>query len=136
MSTPETTSTPRTYRQWDRQQPLSPDRLDEGVRGVDPDEHQHEEEQHHHRAGVDDHLDDGEERGVEGDVEHGQAQHHRGEEQRTVNGLPHEDQPERGDHRDGAGDPEGDHDPLSWPATDAAPPPLSDVLALTRPAPR
>ena len=40
----------------DREDPLATDRLHEGVRGVDADEHQHEQEQHQDRAGVDDDL--------------------------------------------------------------------------------
>jgi hypothetical protein len=42
---------------------LALDRLDQRVRGVDPDEHEHEEEQHHDGAGVDEDLHDAEEVG-------------------------------------------------------------------------
>ena len=49
----------------DRHHPLAPDRLHHRVGGVDADQHQHEEEQHQDRAGVDDDLHREEERRVE-----------------------------------------------------------------------
>ena len=49
----------------DRQDPLALDRLDDRVGGVDADQHQHEQEQHQDRAGVDDDLHREEERRVE-----------------------------------------------------------------------
>ena len=46
----------------ERRQPLAAQHLDQGVAGVHADEHQHEQEQRHDRAGVDDDLHRGEER--------------------------------------------------------------------------
>ena len=93
----------------DRQHPLAADRLDHRVGGVDADQHQHEEEQHQDRAGVDDDLHREEERRVEGGVQHGQADHHHGQQQRGVHGLADEQDAERGEHHDRRQDPEGDH---------------------------
>ncbi len=61
------------------------------VARVDAEQHDDEQEQHHDRAGVDDHLHDGHEVGPEGDELHGDA------EQR-------QDQAERGVHRVAQGD--------------------------------
>ena len=57
----------------DRRQPLPAHRLDERVGRVDADDHQHEQEQHHDRAGVDDDLGHAEERRLLRDVEHREA---------------------------------------------------------------
>jgi hypothetical protein len=38
-------------------------------------EHDHEQEEHHHRAGVDEHLDRGDELRIEQDVDGGQREH-------------------------------------------------------------
>ena len=48
---------------------LAAEGLDQGVGGVDADQHEHEQEQHHDGAGVDDDLDDAEEVAVLRDVE-------------------------------------------------------------------
>ena len=48
---------------------LALDRLDQGVGGVDADQHEDEQEEHHHRAGVDEHLHGAEELGALDDVE-------------------------------------------------------------------
>ena len=57
---PAATPSPRPSS--DGGQPLALDRLDQRVGGVDADQHEHEQEQHHDRAGVDDDLHDAEER--------------------------------------------------------------------------
>ena len=59
----------------DRERPLHRDRLDPQVLGaVDAEQHDDEQEQHDDRAGVDDHLHRGEEVGVLGDEQHGDAE--------------------------------------------------------------
>ena len=88
---------------------LAADRLDDRVGRVHADQHQHEEEQHQDRAGVDDDLHGEEERRVERGVEHREADHHDGQQQRGVHGLAHEQDAERGQHHDRREDPEGDH---------------------------
>ena len=90
-----------------RQHPLAADRLDDRVGGVDADQHQHEEEEHQDRAGVDDDLDDEQERRVEDEVQHRQADHHDRKQQRGMHGLAHEQEAERGGDHDRGEDPEG-----------------------------
>ena len=93
----------------DRQHALAADRLDDRVGGVDADQHQHEQEEHQDRAGVDDDLHREEERRVEHGVQHRQADHHDGQQQRGVHGLADEEDAERGEHHDRREDPEGGH---------------------------
>ena len=59
---------------------------------VDADEHEDEQEEHHHGAGVDDHLDDPEEHRVLRDVEERQRDHHDDHGERGVHGLLGEQQ--------------------------------------------
>ena len=115
----------------DREQPLASDRLDHRVGGVDADQHQHEEEQHQDRAGVDDDLHREEERRLQGGVQDRQRDHHDGQQQRGVHGLAHEQDPERGQHHDRREDVEGDHgaaSPIS--GSDAVPVAGSGSLVL------
>jgi hypothetical protein len=88
--------------------PLTAQGLDQRVGRVHADEHQDEQEQHHHGAGVDDDLDDAEERSVLGQVEHGQREHGQGEQERRVHRLLGGEHAERGEHRHGGQDPERD----------------------------
>ena len=90
-----------------RHRALAADRLHHRVGGVDADQHQHEEEQHQDGAGVDDDLHGEEERRVQDGVQHGEADHHDGEQQRGVHGLADEQDAERGHHHDRGEDPEG-----------------------------
>ena len=86
---------------------LAADRLHHRVGGVDADEHHDEEEEHQDRAGVDDDLDREEERRLEGQVEHREADHHHGQQQRRVHGLAHEQHAQRRGDDDGCEQPEG-----------------------------
>ena len=95
----------RRYRRG-RPQPLAPDGLHQRIGRVDADQHEHEEEQHHDRAGVDDDLHEGEERRALHGVHDRQREHHDREQQRAVHGLPHEDHAERGGDREDREDPE------------------------------
>ena len=103
---PAISSTPKPMPDDDRRDALAAHGLDQRVGGVDADEHQHEQEQHHDRAGVDDDLHDAEERRVLGDVEHRQRDHRHRQEHRRVHRLAARHHAERADHRDGAEDPE------------------------------
>jgi hypothetical protein len=85
---------------------LALDGLDQGVRGVHADQHQDEQEQHHHGAGVDEHLDDAEELGTLDDVEDAEDDHHQRDRDRRVHGLLGEHQAQGGDDRHRAEDPE------------------------------
>ena len=73
------------------------------VGGVDADHHEDEEEHHEDRAGVDGHLDDAHERGLEHGVEERQAHHVGDDADGRVDGAPGDEQPEdgQGDHDDG-----------------------------------
>jgi hypothetical protein len=88
--------------------PLSPDRLGERVGGVDADEHEDEQEEHHHRAGVDEDLDDAEELRLRGEVEHAEVDHDEGHAQRGVDRLAGEEQPEGPQDHERCDDPEQD----------------------------
>ena len=74
---------------------------------VDADQHQHEQEQHQDRAGVDDDLDDEQERRVLGRVLHGQRDHHRGQAERGVHRLAGQDHAERAQDHHRRQQPEG-----------------------------
>src|ERR1051325_1010480 len=63
-------------------------------------QHDHEEEEDHDCAGVDDHLQRGEERGVEQDVHHGQGEERRHERQRADHRVAVQHDDEREDQRD------------------------------------
>jgi len=78
------------------------------VRGVPADQHQHEQEQHHDRAGVDDDLHEAQERRLLHQVQHAQAEHGEHQEQRRVHGVPGEDHAEPAAERHRAEDPERD----------------------------
>ena len=68
-----------------RQRALDRERLDRQVVGlVDAEQHDHEQEQHDDRAGVDDHLHGGEEVGLEGDEVDGDAEQREHERERGV----------------------------------------------------
>jgi hypothetical protein len=88
--------------------PLPPKRLHQGVGGVDADQHEDEQEQHHHGTGVDHDLHDTEERRILRQVHHREAQHRHGQQQRTVDGLLHEQHARGRDHRQRSQQPE-DH---------------------------
>ena len=87
--------------------PVPLDGLDHRVGGRDADQHEHEEEQHQDRAGVDDDLHDEQEGRVEGGVEAGQRQHHHRQRQGRVHRLAAEHHPQGAQHRDRRQDPEG-----------------------------
>jgi hypothetical protein len=89
-----------------RRSPLSAQHLDDGVRAVAADEHQHEQEQHHHGARVDDDLHEAEEHRPLGHVEHAQREHRAGQAQRRVHGVAGEHHAQRAGERDRAEDPE------------------------------
>ena len=82
--------------------------LHEGVAGVHADEHQDEQEQHEDGAGVDDHLHGGQEGGVLGGVQPGQAEHHAGQEQRGVHRALAQHHHDGRDHGQRGEHPEGD----------------------------
>ena len=67
-----------------RDDPLLAQHLERGVAGVPAGQHQHEQEQHHDRAGVDDDLHEPEELGVLRDVQAAQAQHGQHQPERRV----------------------------------------------------
>ena len=89
-----------------RRDPLAAQHLDHGVRAVAADEHQHEQEQHHHGARVDDDLHEAEEQRPLGHVEHAQREHRAGQAQRRVHGVAGEHHAQRAGERDRAEDPE------------------------------
>ena len=80
--------------------------LHEAVGGVDADEHDDDEEQHHDGAGVDEDLDDTEEVGTLGDVEDAEDDHRQGHAERRVDGLLGKDQTEGAQDREGSEHPE------------------------------
>ena len=87
-----------------RQRSLGGDRFGAQVLGgVDAEQHDHEQEQHDDRAGVDDHLHGGEEVGLEGDEVHGDAEQREDQRQRRVHGVVAGDHADRADehHRRG-----------------------------------
>ena len=87
---------------------LALDGLQQGVRGVHADEHEHEEEEHHDRARVDHDLHDAQERRLLRDVDDRQAEHDRHQADRRVGRLAGEDQAEGGDHHERRHHPEQD----------------------------
>ena len=74
---------------------------------------QAEEEQHHHRTGVDDDLDHSQEGSRIRNVEDGQIDHGEGDEQCAMHGFLGDHHAECADHREGATDPEDDRFPDS-----------------------
>jgi len=88
-------------------QPLPAQHLDHRVGAVPPDHHQHEQEQHHDRAGVDDDLHEAEERRLLDHVQRAEREHRQHQEQRRVHGVLGEDHAERAEQRQRAEDPEG-----------------------------
>ena len=106
--------------------PLALDRLDQGVGGVDPDQHDHEQEQHHDRAGVDEDLHAAQEGRLLGEVHDSEAHHHDRHAQRGVHGLLGEQQAEGAHHHDRCEHPEEDglpatHHRATLPSTDGFP---------------
>ena len=87
---------------------LTLDRLHQRVGGVHADQHQHEQEQHQDRAGVDDDLHGEQERRVKRRVLHGQGDHHRGQAERGVHRLAGQDHPQRRQHHHRGQQPERD----------------------------
>ena len=85
---------------------LAADGLHEGVGAVDADEHEDEQEEHHHGAGVDDHLHDAEELGPLRDVQERQRDHDEDDGQGRVDGLAGQQQAERREHHERAERPE------------------------------
>jgi hypothetical protein len=67
---------------------LALDGLNQRVCRVDPHQHQHEEEQHHDRARVDENLHDPEEVCILGDVEDTQVDHDQSHAEGYMYGLP------------------------------------------------
>ena len=89
-----------------RREPLSPDRLHDRVAGVHPHDHEDEQKQHQHRAGVHDHLDEGQERRPLEQVQNRERQHHGGEQHRAVHRAPGQHHAQGGSDRDHGQDPE------------------------------
>ena len=92
-----------------RGESLAADGLDQRVRRVDADEHQHEQEQHQDCTGVDDDLHREQERRVLRGVQDREAHHHDGEQQGRVHGLAYDDHADRAHDHDRRQGPEGDH---------------------------
>ena len=103
---------PRTTRP-DGQRALAAQRLEGHVLlPVDPEEHDHEQEQHHDGAGVDDHLHGGQERGMLEDEEHGHAEQGHDQHQGGVDRVARHHHPDGAGQHDGRGHGEGaDVDP-------------------------
>ena len=59
----------------DRGPALPADRFDEGIGGIDTDDHHHEDEQHHDGTGIDDDLHHSEERSLQRHVQNGEVDH-------------------------------------------------------------
>ena len=90
------TTRPTASGRWARQGLLG-----QVLLAVDAEEHDHEEEQHHDGAGVDDDLHGGQEVGLLLDEEHGHPEQRHDQHQRGVHGVA-------GDHHaDGAGEHDG-----------------------------
>ena len=89
----------------DGRNPLAAKGFHQGLRGVDADDHEDEQEQHHHRTGVDHHLHHAEEQRILSDVDHGQRDHGGGQADRGVDRLG------CGDDADGTDDGEGAQNP-------------------------
>ncbi len=70
-----------------RRHPLASQGLHEGVRGVHPDQHEHEQEQHHDCPGVHDNLYETEERRILHHVEDGQTEQVHDQQQCPVHGA-------------------------------------------------
>ncbi len=85
---------------------LSPNRFDQCLRGVDADEHEYEQEEHHHCAGIDHYLHDAEEQRVLRDVEDRKDDHRGGQEHGRVHRFRCGDHADRTGDRDGAKHPE------------------------------
>ena len=89
-----------------RQRPLDRQRFDLEVLGpVDAEQHDHEQEQHDDRPGVDDHLHGGEEVRLHGDEVHGDAEQREHEAERGVHrAAAHDDADRPGEHHQRRGD--------------------------------
>jgi hypothetical protein len=90
-------------REHDRDRSLQPQPFRPHVDPVDAEQHDHEQEQHHDRAGVHDDLHREQERGVEHQVHHRDAPEVHDEEQRGVDDAPGDEHPDRrgdGDRRE------------------------------------
>src|SRR5271170_2555510 len=61
-------------------------------------QHDHEDEEHHDGAGINDDLNCGDYFGAEQEVEHGERDHDENERQRAVNRLAREDKRDRAQH--------------------------------------
>ena len=111
---PRPASTGEADAEHGRGHPLAAQRLHHRVGGVAADQHQHEQEQDHDRAGVDDDLHDAQERRLLDEVEDAQAEHRHHQEQRRVDGVAGEHHAERPGQRDRAEDPEADGLAAPW----------------------
>jgi hypothetical protein len=89
-------------------EPLTAQHLDHRVGRVPADQHQHEQEQHHDRAGVDDDLHEAEERRLLDHVGHTEREHRQHQEQRRVHRVAREDHAERPEQRQRPEHPERD----------------------------
>ena len=87
-SSPVTSSATNPMPMTVRDDPLLAQHLERRVAGVPAGQHQHEQEQHHDRAGVDDDLHEPEELGVLRDVQAAQAQHGQHQPERRVHRDP------------------------------------------------
>src|SRR5689334_16847242 len=68
----------------------------------DVDQHDHEEEQHHDAAGIDEHLHRADELCALHDEEHGHAEEREQKEERRMHGIPHRDDEDRCGHGHGS----------------------------------
>jgi hypothetical protein len=82
--------------------------LDQQVVAVHPEQHDHEQEQDHDRAGVDDHLHDPEERRLQREVQPGDRQKVHHQHQRRVDDVAHRDHGDGGAEADDREHPEDD----------------------------
>ncbi|MBP2476076.1 hypothetical protein JOF53_004948 [Crossiella equi] len=89
-------------------QALTAQHLDHRVRAVPADQHQHEQEQHHDRAGVDDDLHHAEERRLLHQVQHAEAEHGEHQPQRGVHRVAGEEHAQATGQRERAEHPEHD----------------------------
>src|SRR5208282_1200691 len=71
-------------------------------------QHDYEDEQHHDRSGIDNHLHGGDEFRAEQQVQHGERDHDEDERKRAVNRLARQDQRERAQHGQERADEEND----------------------------
>ena len=87
---------------------LSLERFDKGLRAVDTDQHENEQEQHHDRAGIDNDLRHTQERCALAHVEDRQRDHRGRYKERAVDGSSRDEHSDRTDDSDRSTHPEND----------------------------